>query len=84
LHSQLGEQLHDSPQLHPLVWTAAFAFWHPHLQVAPAQDAHWQVFVFDGMESPYFSLSCFALVCANNCSVASEPPIAIVWNGCFR
>jgi len=29
-----------------LVWPAVFAFWQPHLQVEPAQDAHLHGFDF--------------------------------------
>ena len=43
---QVEEQLHCPPQLQPLVWPVVFASWQPHLQAAPAQDAHLHCFVF--------------------------------------
>jgi hypothetical protein len=35
-----GPHLQASPQAHLDVLGAAVVFWHPHLQAAPAQDAH--------------------------------------------
>jgi hypothetical protein len=46
LQAQVGEQLHFSPQVQPFVWPVVFAFWQPHLQAAPAQDAHLHSFDF--------------------------------------
>jgi hypothetical protein len=46
LQAQVGEQLHLSPQVQPFVWPVVFAFWQPHLQTAPAQDAHLHSFDF--------------------------------------
>jgi hypothetical protein len=51
---QVGEQLLGSPQLHPLVWLVVFASWQPHLQAAPAQDAHLHCFVFIDIGVSFF------------------------------
>jgi len=63
---QVGEQVHLSPQLQPLVWPVVFAFWQPHLQAAPAQDAHLHCFDFIDIGNSFFTLSWIALGCANN------------------
>jgi hypothetical protein len=46
LQLQVGEQVHLSPQVQSLFWPVDFAFWQPHLQAAPAQDAHLHWFDF--------------------------------------
>jgi hypothetical protein len=66
LQLQVGEQLHLSPQLQPLVWPVVFSFWQPHLQAEPAQDAHLQCFDFIDIGNSFFTLSWIALGCANN------------------
>jgi hypothetical protein len=38
--------LHLSPQVQPFVSPVVFVFWQPHLQAAPAQDAHIHCFDF--------------------------------------
>ena len=53
----MGEQLHLSPQLQPLVWPVVFSFWQPHLQAAPAQDAHLHCFDFIDIGNLLFTLS---------------------------
>ena len=58
----MGEQLHLSPQLQPLVWPVVFVFWQPHLQAAPAQDAHLHCFDFIDIGNSFHSeLDCVGL-----------------------
>ncbi len=55
LQLQFGPQLQASPHSQPVRFFA-LASWQPHLQVAPAQDAHLQTFDLFDIENLLFDL----------------------------